>query len=375
MRTLASILVAAALAAASLGAQDDPSPPKRPAAVDVHVLKLTTVSPALVPTAEVVAAKRLTTAAGERAFRVDVGGTRFRVDVQDDGHGGAVIQREAGRSSSLGALNEKTVDVSDPWRWGRRPRYGTTVRGAMLVEPVADATKPFAPLDARGFLQSLVEPLLGPDAQPAAGHPWEQDFTEWMGARSMAARILGSVPPRDYLEPEQIARILAKGAKLPNDQGDRFWQLVRPLIALGHRPTLERLALQGADRGAGTNHGIEPDGGAGDSGIRTPWIPRSVEDSILIAYATAGDPPTRGLAGWIATGTRSNDVYDQLLADIESGRAILPGDASQRQALGSHLVHARAWQSTTAPVLTLAGSALAIAAAMFLLRVALRRLL
>src|SRR6185503_4985587 len=111
-----------------------------------------------------------------------------------------------------GPLEGTTIEVSDPWRWGRRPRHGTTVRGAMLCEPVADASQPFAPLDVRGFFQHMVGILLGPDPLFIKGQPFVGEFNEWMSPRSMAARVLGSVPLREYLEPDQVAMILAKGA-------------------------------------------------------------------------------------------------------------------------------------------------------------------
>jgi hypothetical protein len=236
----------------------------------------------------------------------------------------------------------------------------------MLCEPVRDAGQPFVALDIRGFLGTLSELLL--DSAP--GTLEADDFDQWRSPAWMAARVLGSVPLREHLEADQVDRLLAKARRIPDDMGDRFWPLLRPLVALGHRPTLEKLLGSRPQR-----RERDLDAHLDEEGIRTPWLPRAVEDSILIAYATAEDPQMRGLAGWLATGTRSNDVYNRVMADVREGRAVLPGDELNREALYSHLVNSRAWQETTAPIFTLIASALAIAAAMVLVRVGLRRFL
>jgi hypothetical protein len=366
-RTSIRLLAALALAAARLAAQ-------APVAFDVHVIKLTTPASALVPTVEMVASKRISadSALGERAFRVRIGGNWFGAEVHGDQGGAVSVQREAGNSFYEGDSTTLTLDLADPWRWGRRPRHGKQVRAALLCEPVVDPSAPLVALDARSFLRKLVDLLLTvpkPAPKPIPVQMQHFDLDEWLGPPSNAARILGSVPLREYLDPGQIERILDKGKLAPMIEGDRWWPLKRPLVVLAHRPTLEALARP-PER---NDHDLEFE--APEEFIRAPDVPRSIEDSVLIAYATATDPEIRGLAGWIASGTRSPDVYDQLIEDVRSGRAVLPGDEAHREALASHLLHARAWQSTTAPLLTLLGSVLVIAAAMLSLRALLRKAL
>jgi hypothetical protein len=373
LRLLAALAVAAGSLAAQV-VQRDAGP--RPVAIDVHVLKITSAAAEPIPKAEVVASERVPS--GERgetrefSFRVD--GTRFGIKLHDIGSGSTMLERKTGNWTSAAPLSGPTLDLSDPWRWGRRPRHGTLIRTSMLTVPVADAASPFEPLDVRGFLRKATAILLETEAGPLDGR--NRDHADWMSPQWMAARLLGSFPLRDYLEPAQVDLILAngeklaKGGRLPVNTGNWFWPLLRPLVVLGHRATLEAI-----EREPEGGHEVEMNGEFDGDLVKTPSVPRSIEDSLLIAYATAEDPEIRGLAGWIATGTRSSDVYDSLIADVRSGRAVLPGDFARREALATHLVHARAWQATTPPILTLAASALAIAAAMVLLRIAMRRVI
>jgi hypothetical protein len=354
---LAAVLGAGAAGSCAAASQQEP------AALDVHVLKVGLSSSQYVPTLEIVTAKRISPNGppAERELRANVGGRTFRVEF-DEGGDSPYVSRRVDRHRYGSPANQLTLDTSEPGRWGRRPRHGTLVQGALLCEPVTDPTVPFKALDVRGFVQRIV-PLLFGHQERRSGPGFSHG--DWNSPHRAAARVLGSIPLREYLDPAQVQQILAEGPKEAQILSEANWtSFLRPLVALGHRGTLEQVA-KGASRG-------EP---IGDDEIELPPISRTVEDAAVLAYASSADPEIRGLAGWVAAGTRDVGIYNSVVDDVRSGRAILPGDAAQREARLAHLDRVRAWQSITPPLLALGGSLASIAAVMLLLRAATRRLL
>jgi hypothetical protein len=352
---------------------------QEPQAIDVHVLELTRAADQFVPTARVSVSKRLVAAgsAAERAVEVRAGGWRLAAEIARNPDGSVTVTRQSGgmRNMSHGTTPEPSVDLTEPWRWGRVPRHGGQERAAMICEPVTDAAQPFAALDPRGFVQRLADIVLTAPPEPSPGsheirievrgqvrtvrHHAAVDWTSRVG---LAARFLGSVPLREYLEPRQVERLLEWGKRVGRGLVDEESVLARPLIALGQEGILERLAENGVRSSSS------------DAETRPPRVSSLYDDALLVAFATAPDPRIRGLAGWLAMRTRSVDVYEGVLAAVREGRAVLPGeDDSERARKIAYLENAQAWQSVTSPVLTLAATAVAIAAIMVLLRVLLRR--
>jgi hypothetical protein len=374
MRTLAPVL-ALALCCGTLvaGVQGDQD-------VDVHVLELVTPDGELVPTAKIVAARRISSSSpAERAVSVRVGGTRIEAEISTDADG-LQLMRSMSRSgsshhstSSLSA-SERTLDLTEQFRWGRRPRHGEHVRGALLCEPVSDPSRPFVALDVSGFMRRIVDALFDTRSGNLVAKlrgirqlrraPQIQHLEyEWYGSLSWkAGLVLGSVPLDLYITAGQVDRILEMSSELEQHVDQDSWPFLRPLIVLGDRHTLETLARRRRAR-------------VGDYAVTAPRVPRMIEDSILVAYAEEADPEMRGLTGWIATGTRSPALYEMLVADVKAGRAILPGNESERAALADHIVSARAWQSVSQPILTLVASALVIGGVLLLVRIIVRRLL
>jgi hypothetical protein len=356
MRPLA-VLLALGLAAGGLGGQAPGG-----GSVDVHVLMLTTAGGELVPTPEIVLSTRIALEGDEqtRAAFVRVGGIRIMVTIASEDGGGIRVERNLGRGRQIDLPPGRTLDVTDGFRWGRRPRHGSHVRGALLCEPAGDATTPFVPIDVRGFLRRVVDVLFEPEKTDRHDIRFPHRFGS---ARWRAALVLGSLPLRQYLDPDQVDRILAAGEDVTHPTDEEEWPLLRPLIALGDRRVLEARAIT-----------LEDPDDDHETRSLVPHVPRTIEDSVVVAYASATDPETRGLAGWIALGTRSRQVYEMLANDVESGRAILPGDDERRAVLTEHILHGRAWRSITAPALTLIASALTIAGTMLVLRMAVRRM-
>jgi hypothetical protein len=360
MRACALAIILGACAASSPAGV---SQQEQAGAFDVHVLKVGLSSSEYVPTLEIVAAKRISPNGppGDRELRAGVGGRTFRVEFEE-GSGSQYVTRRVDRFRYGSQGRELTLDTSEPWRWGRRPRHGTLVQGALLCEPVADPSSPFKALDVRAFVQRIL-PLLFTHQERRNGPGFSPD--DWNSPHRAAARVLGSIPLREYLDPDQVQQILAEGTQEAEILAKANWtSFLRPLVALGHRETLEQVA-KGASRG-------EP---MSDGAIELPPLSRMVEDAAVLAYASSTDPEIRGLAGWVAAGTRDVGIYNSLVEDVRSGRAILPGDAAQREARLLHLERVRAWQSITAPLVTLGASLASIAAVMLLLRAATRRLL
>jgi hypothetical protein len=344
--------------------------PAQVPAVDVHVLELRTEAGTIVPVARIVASQRLRSSGpeSERMVSVRLGGMKVGARFVAN-EGGVLLQRHVGRSSFRESPGGRTLDVTEPYRWGRRLRHGTHVRGALLCEEVADESAPFVPVDVTQFLRRIVDLFLQQDVAPAlvgriqsiAG---EHPMFEWGTPRWKAALVLGSLPLDDYLTEEQAERILEKRPEDPSGLDDMAWTFLRPLIVLGDEPTLHAL-IRRAENGRDDRD---------EGGVLTPRVPRSVEDSVLVAYATAPDRQIRGLAGWAATGTRIPELFDMLAADLREGKAVLPETDAGPEQMERHIVDVQAWQSVGSPLLLLAASALAIGVVLMALRMAVRRM-
>jgi hypothetical protein len=342
--------------------------PQKPEAIDVHVLELVTPADGFVPTATIVEAKRLVPDPDGSPTKLElrVARTKLALSIRRAEDHKIYIRRVMSGFLDTETAATPTIDLTDPFRWGRRSRHGANVRGAVLCETVREGAPPFQARDVRSFMRRLTDVLF--EAPPREEFHIVATFRHqqpWNHPPWLASLVLGSVPLEEYLESEQIKKIVST-ADLDFDQvGERDWPLLRPLIVLGHRPALEARARIAADPKERSESAI----------ALTPHVPRTIEDSVLVAYQSATDPELRGLTGWIATGIRSAEVYERLIEDVQAGRAVLPGDPSERAALEKHLYQLRAWQSTTTPTLTLVGAALLIGAAMFGLRAVVRRLI
>lgn len=343
-------------------------------AADVHVLVLVTQSGSLIPEPRIALSQRfaLDPAHGARRVTAREGGQRITIEViEDDDGDGLMILRDLGRGTRREHAHKRIFDVLDPFRFTRRPRRGSYTRVAILCDPVTDPTRPFHPLDVGAFFKRGFDILFEPEgivtterwnaiqrqlpAGAVQGMPFQMGTARWK-----AALLLGAVPIEDYLDPAQVDRILDAGVKPGRRVDDESWPFLRPLVALGDEATLRVLATRAGDHAPNGTIALVPE------------VPRSVHDAILVAYASATDPVTRGLAAWVATGTRSPDVIDALADDLKTGRAVLPGSPAEQARLTTHIVSVQAWQSVRAPVMTLIASALAIAAVLWLLQSALR---
>jgi hypothetical protein len=341
------------------------------AAADVHVLTLVAASGDLIPTPSIVASQRLALdpAIGSSRITQRVDGRRLILTlVEDDGQ--LYLEREFTRGTRRESLSGRIFDVVDPYRFTRRPRRGAYTRVALICDLVTDVTKPFQPMDVRAFFQNAVDVLFDArsesivqqiearlprgvrNARAARNVRFDVGSDRWK-----ASLVLGAVPIEDYLDPAQVDRILDAGAKVERHLDEDSWAFLRPLVALGDHATLRALAARSADRQA-LRQGI----------ALTPEVPRSIHDAVLVAYASATDPTTRGLAAWVATGTRLPDLIDALAEDLKANRAILPGSPEEQQKLADHIVTLQAWQSVRKPAIALGASAVVIGLALWLLK-------
>ena len=219
-----------ALVCGALGAQGHEAQPR--ASVDVHGLELATSGGELVPRLRIVRSERVTVEPdGRRVVAQSFGDARLVVELTLDARNNSAIE-------GLG------LRVTDPYRFGRAPRRGTRVRGAMLAEAVADPSQPFVPLDVRAFLRRAADMLLTEEEWPkeAGGAP-RHLFDFFGGGRWNAALLLGSVPLREYLDPARIDGILASESRSVEDRFEESPVYLRPLIALGERRVLTSRTL------------------------------------------------------------------------------------------------------------------------------------
>jgi hypothetical protein len=368
-----SVIVAIALAVALAAPGQDSRPPV--VAVDVHVLEIATPAEDFVPATRIVATTRLSPGAGgtsEAEITVPFGRSRLTLKADSTAEGGVVVTRRQGPMISSAPVDGTALDLSDRFHWTRRPGRRARVRSALLVEPVQDAATRFVALDVRGFVRRAVDLLLEAPAKPRlraesvrapAVHVFREALYGLPGSQHEAALLLGCLPLGAYLDRDQEDRIREAGSKVRHALGGAHPVLARPLVVLGDRRTLEALEIY--QDGA-------PDV---DGAIVPPRIPGEFEDAVFVAYASATDPAIRGLAGWLALGTRDPRMAPLLAGDVASGRATLPGDPARQAAAAEHLGALRSWQSIGAPAATFAASALLIVAVLSAIRRSLRGML
>jgi hypothetical protein len=190
--------------------------------------------------------------------------------------------------------------------------------------------------------------------------------------KSDLGRTLGSAPLRRILSEADLERVrTALRARFDRVSDRKLGDApdLAPLLALGDAVAIERFVAAMNAAAAGTAFEVDVDASADARGDRMASRPDlefwMYETPTAIAYETAPDKVSRGLAGWTLYSFNRNQYFERLARDVAEERVVLPGTDEVRRKRENALREGLRRREIGGPSLCVAGAAVATLVLLF----------